>query len=174
MMIKHSKWVERDFSGKPDAGLFPMIVERLRGTPARIEEKVMMCTAEILVGRRNDEWSIQEHVGHLLDLETLWSGRIEDFQSGAEELRPADMTNRKTHQANHNDESIDAIITEFRRVRADMIATLDAMSAREAVAVALHPRLKQPMRVIDLCSFVAEHDDHHLARITGLMRALAE
>jgi hypothetical protein len=31
-----------------------------------------------------------------------------------------------------------------------------------------HPRLEQPMTVVDLCFFVAEHDDHHLAAITSL------
>jgi hypothetical protein len=30
------------------------------------------------------------------------------------------------------------------------------------------------MRVIDMALFVAEHDDHHLASITELKRALAD
>jgi hypothetical protein len=34
----------------------------------------------------------------------------------------------------------------------------------------LHPRLNQPMRVVDLLFFVAEHDDYHLARISELIR----
>ena len=34
---------------------------------------------------------------------------------------------------------------------------------------AWHPRLDRPMRVIDLAIFAAEHDDHHLARITELL-----
>jgi hypothetical protein len=37
----------------------------------------------------------------------------------------------------------------------------------------LHPRLNQPMRVIDLILFIAEHDDHHLARITELKQAFS-
>jgi len=35
---------------------------------------------------------------------------------------------------------------------------------------ALHPRLQQPMRVLDMAFFTAEHDDHHLARMTELSR----
>jgi hypothetical protein len=38
------------------------------------------------------------------------------------------------------------------------------------VRTALHPRLKRPMRLVDLCFFVAEHDDHHLATVTRLAR----
>jgi len=32
-----------------------------------------------------------------------------------------------------------------------------------------HPRLKVPMRLVDHLYFVAEHDDHHLARIEELI-----
>jgi len=32
-----------------------------------------------------------------------------------------------------------------------------------------HPRLKTPMRLVDHLYFVAEHDDHHLARIWELL-----
>jgi uncharacterized damage-inducible protein DinB len=35
---------------------------------------------------------------------------------------------------------------------------------------AFHPRLRQLMTVADLLFFVAEHDDHHLASITQLIR----
>jgi len=37
------------------------------------------------------------------------------------------------------------------------------------VPSALHPRLGTPLRLIDHALFVAEHDDHHLARIGGLL-----
>ena len=33
----------------------------------------------------------------------------------------------------------------------------------------LHPRLKQPMRLVDHLFFAAEHDDHHLAVIWELL-----
>jgi len=35
-----------------------------------------------------------------------------------------------------------------------------------------HPRLKTPMRLVDHLYFVAEHDDHHLARIWELVNAV--
>ena len=43
----------------------------------------------------------------------------------------------------------------------------------EAIArSAHHPRLNQPMRILDLIVFAAEHDDHHLARITEILRVI--
>jgi hypothetical protein len=43
---------------------------------------------------------------------------------------------------------------------------LDASSFSRAIP---HPRLKTPMRLADHLYFVAEHDDHHLARIWELV-----
>ena len=35
---------------------------------------------------------------------------------------------------------------------------------------ALHPRLQQPMRILDSAIFQADHDDWHLSRIRDLSR----
>ena len=50
-------------------------------------------------------------------------------------------------------------------------ADADPETAAEQERTALHPRLGLPMRAVDHAFFVAEHDDHHLARITELLRA---
>ena len=42
------------------------------------------------------------------------------------------------------------------------------MKEQGVYKTALDPRLKKPMRTMDLFLFVAEHDDHHLARITKI------
>jgi uncharacterized damage-inducible protein DinB len=149
-----------------------MIVERLRGTPVRIEEKLQGMSPALLTKRVGDTWSIQENIGHLLDLEDLWMGRLEDFLAGAKELRPADLTNRATHEGNHNDKAIGELTGAFRSRRLEFVDRLDGLDEAQVSAEALHPRLKQPMRVIDLCFFTAEHDDQHLARITELIKQL--
>ncbi len=100
---------------------------------------------EVLTRRDAERWSIQENLGHLLDLEPLWMGRIDDILQGKERLRDADLTNRKTYEAGHNSANLNDLLVSFR---AD----------------------EQPMRLLDLIFFVAEHDDHHLARITQITR----
>jgi hypothetical protein len=44
------------------------------------------------------------------------------------------------------------------------------MDAAALARVATHPRLQQEMSVVDLCFFVAEHDDHHLGAIAEIAR----
>lgn len=163
------RWFDRRFTlGLPPAA-FPDVRERMRGTPARLEERVRGVPRDVLAHRLGGAWSIQENVGHLLDLEPLWAGRLDELLAGAATLRPADVQNRATHEANHNALPIDALLDGFRAARGATVARLDALPAAALTRTALHPRLAQPMTVVDLCFFVAEHDDHHLARITEIL-----
>ena len=165
------KWFDRKFTFDLPPSVLPSVVERLRGTPARLEERLGSVEPALLVSRPADgSWSIQENAGHLLDLEPLWKGRIEDFLDRKEALREADLSNRGTHEAGHNDRALRAILLEFRRDRDSMVGLLESLDEGQAARTALHPRLRQPMRLIDHAVFVAEHDDHHLARITRLLR----
>ena len=166
------RWTDRRFTFDLPEDLFPAIVERLRGTPARIEDKVRDLSPTLLTHRDGDAWSIQEHIGHLLDLDELHSGRLDDFLAGAEVLRAADITNRKTWDANYNDRPLADLLAGFRRERNRFVARLDAWDPDLLSITARHPRLHQPMRVIDMALFTAEHDDHHLARMTELARSL--
>ena len=127
---------------------------------------------EILTRRPGDEWSIQEHVGHLHDLDELHEGRLEDYEAGLDALRAADMTNKKTYEADHNANTVENLLDAFRAARMAFVARLEAMNAEMAGRTAIHPRLNKPMRVVDMAYFVAEHDDHHLAaiRVGGALR----
>jgi uncharacterized damage-inducible protein DinB len=162
-------WFDRKFDFYLPVDLFPMTVERLRGAPARLEEKLRGVSPEILTSKQGEAWSIQEEVGHLMDVELLWNGRVDDFLEGKAELRPADITNTVTKKANHNGALLGDLMAEFRRRREELVDRLDKFGIEGAGQVAKHPRLDKPMRVIDLAYFAAEHDDHHLAKMTGMI-----
>jgi hypothetical protein len=158
-------WFERKFDFTFPVEQYPNLCVRLRGTPARLEEIVSGVLREVLLAKPGDKWSAQEHAGHLLDLEPLWMARVDDFLTDGDTLTVADLSNRKTHEANHNARQLIEILGEFRRAR---LCLVDRVEKFEPVLFArsmLHPRLKQPMRLVDHLYFVAEHDDHHLARI---------
>ncbi len=164
----HRVWFERAFDPGLPPEAFADIVVRLRGTPARLEERTAGLDEATRTARHRGKWSIQEHAGHLLDLEELWIGRTGDLSDRIEELRPADLTNTRTEEAGHNAASLADLLSRFRAVRLGWVERLDGLKSDDVVHTALHPRLKQPMSVVDLAFFVAEHDDHHLAVITAL------
>jgi len=163
-------WTERKFKFDFPVELFPEMIERVRGTPARLEDRLQSLTPEILTRRDGERWSIQENAGHLLDLESLVMGRLHEYEGGAEILHAADMTNRKTYQGNHNDHPLDSILRGFRRARGEIVARLEGYNPEMFARTALHPRLNVPMRLVDMIFFQAEHDDFHLTRISELIR----
>lgn len=61
------------------------------------------------------------------------------------------------------------LLGAFRVARTELVRLLSQADEATIVRSALHPRLRTPMRLIDLAFFVAEHDDHHLAAITELL-----
>jgi uncharacterized damage-inducible protein DinB len=172
IQIAPESWIERQFDFTYPVGAFPFILERVRGTPARLEEMVRSFPPETLTVRVGDAWSIQEHVGHLYDLDELHEGRLEDYDANLEVLRAADMTNKKTYDADHNKADIDELLARFRAARTRFVQRLDQMDEETVTRSALHPRLQKQMRIMDLALFVAEHDDHHLASIRHVARTL--
>jgi uncharacterized damage-inducible protein DinB len=162
-------WYERKFEFSFPAELHPNVRARLRGTPARIEEALRDHSRETLATKPQGKWSAQEHAGHLLDLEPLWLTRVNDYVAGSAELTVTDLQNRKTDQANYNAQPLGKILADFRAAREKLlkhVAELDAALFSRSIP---HPRLKVPMRLVDHLYFVAEHDDHHLARIWELL-----
>lgn len=162
-------WFERKFEFTFPVELHPNLCARLRGTPARLEEIALGAARELLVRRPSEKWSAQEHAGHLLDLESLWIARVDDYLTGGSELTVADLRNRRTHEANHNGRPVSEILGAFRAGRLRLVKKVEALDATIFSRAMLHPRLKQPMRLVDHLYFVAEHDDHHLARIWELL-----
>jgi hypothetical protein len=107
------------------------------------------------------------------DVESLFAGRLDDFDAGVETLRPADMTNLATKEADHNARPIASVLSDLRARREALVARLEALEPADFARQALHPRLNKPMRVVDMLLFQAEHDDYHLARVRQLMRLFA-
>lgn len=170
-MISISPWFERSFQFNLDPRYFPLVLERLMGTRARVDDLLGDVPAEILRTRPGGAWSIQEHVGHLVDLEPLWYGRVDDILSDLAKMRSADLQNRATDAANHNDRDLGDIVADFSTNRDRLTGRLSSLGIDEIAKAALHPRLEEPMRIIDLGVFVAEHDDHHLATIRQRLAA---
>jgi hypothetical protein len=164
-MFTQLNWVERKFKFDFPVEIFPSILERFRGTPVRLEEITKDLSEEVLTFKPNGKWSIKEHAGHLIDLEELGEKRLDDYMNGKKILSPADMSNKKTHEADHNQKNVNELLNEFRSAREHIIKRLENLAKEEAAVTSLHPRLNQKMRIIDWVYFMSEHDDHHLTKI---------
>lgn len=172
--MNRAKWTDRKFTFDFPEGWLADILERLKGTEIRIIYMINSLSEENCEFKPNGEWSIKEHIGHLSDLEDLHEGRIDDFLERKETLRPADMKNKKTYDANHNARAKEELIGEFFMKRKQFVDRLEALDDETHKHKAMHPRLQTMMRPVDVAFFTAEHDDHHLADMRAIVKLIKQ
>lgn len=165
-------WIKRSFPFAQEANILPAVIERLRGTQLRLAERTLMMSEQQAGLQPEGKWSVKQQIGHLTELEQLWIDRLEELLKGAAVLKPADMSNLATEEAGHNDRSLPELISGFAAIRMQFVSRLSNVKENEVFFSALHERLGKQMRVLDLALFAAEHDDHHLARITEIRNSL--
>ncbi|HKV34176.1 MAG TPA: DinB family protein [Pyrinomonadaceae bacterium] len=163
-------WIDRSFNFNYPVELYPEIIERVRGASARLDEYLNSAPAEILARRDDGHWSIQENAAHLFDLDALTLERIEQYVAGVPVLHAADITNKKTSEANYNNVSAAEIARSFRERRVEVVNRLESLDAEMFARSAIHPRLNIPLRLVDFVFFEAEHDDYHFTRINELLK----
>ncbi|MCU0649830.1 MAG: DinB family protein, partial [Gemmatimonadaceae bacterium] len=141
-------WFERVFAFDRPLADAPALIERVRGTSARLAARVATLPASVRTGSADGTWSIQQHVGHLGDLEPLWLRRVEDLLAGRDTLSPTDLANSASHEANHNAQSIDVLLARFRDARAALVDRLERCADSDWLRSARHPRLGTQMRLL--------------------------
>jgi uncharacterized damage-inducible protein DinB len=167
--VEQLRWTERTFPSRLPAGLFPGLLDRFEGNLHRIEVALLsVARPHRTVRPASGGWSIQEHAGHLLELERLGETRLAEFERGADALTAADMTNRGTVDADYNARAPQDIVDGLFAMRFALAARLERLRRAQIEHEALHPRLQQPMNVVDWLFFMCEHDDHHLAAMARL------
>lgn len=127
-------WFERKFEFCFPIEHSPILCIRLRGTPARMEDLLDGVLPQLRMATPGGKWSVQEHAGHLLDLEPLWMARVKDFLRGGDTLTAADLSNRKTQEANHNAGSLGKVLRDFRAARGALLDVVEKFGAETFAA----------------------------------------
>lgn len=172
--MERQKWIERKFPPVQDESRFSSMVDALADMPGHLHTLLASLPDETSEAKPGGKWSLKEEAGHLSDLEPLWLQRVDEFISGAAALSPADMSNLATEEAGHNGHRMAHLLDQFAAHRARLVARLRSAPTEVMKRNLLHPRLKTPMRLIDLVAFVVEHDAHHRETMMELMKQLQE
>ena len=167
--MNKTKWFDRKFDLSFDTDKFAAIYTRLAHAPDMVKQIVVHLPEETLLYKPEGKWSIKEQIGHLSVLEPIWRIRFQDIREEKPRLTPADLDNRATTEAGFNAYTLGALLEKFTAERKATLSLLDSIDPLDITKTSLHPRLQQPMRIIDLAYFVAEHDDHHMACIRELI-----
>ncbi|GGA98343.1 DinB family protein [Puia dinghuensis] len=164
------KWFERTFDLSFGVDRYAAIYKQLAGAPEVLRQAVAGLPEEVLTMKPDGKWSIKEHAGHLSVLEPLWRIRFQDIREKKPTMTVADLNNQTTSAAGFNDYAILALVDRFAVERNATLSLLNSIDTLDVEHTSLHPRLKIPMRIIDLAYFVAEHDEHHFVAMRELGR----
>jgi uncharacterized damage-inducible protein DinB len=165
-----TKWFDRVFDFQRESQEFPVIYQRLKEAPHQLRQLVAGLNVEQLRNQPEGKWSVTEHAGHLFTLEPLWRKRIVDIVEGKPVLTTADLENKATFDAGFNERNMDDVLNDFEWERKLTLEQLDRLTSDDFLKQSMHPRIKQPMRIVDHIYFVAEHDAHHLARVREIIQ----
>ena len=164
-------WTGRTFAFNFPVERIAVFQSRLRGAAGRITAATRGLTPTALAARQGENWSIQEHVGHLFEIDALHLKRLDELARGANELSAADMDNRATWHAKFNEQPFAEVLQSALARRSELLQRLSALDAAALSRVSRHPRLQTPMRAVDIAFFAAEHDDNHIAAIERIAAA---
>jgi uncharacterized damage-inducible protein DinB len=164
------KWFERKFDFNFGVEEYNAIYLRLQQGPENLATVLHNISNDAILSHQpGGKWSVKEHIGHLSLLEPLWRTRIRDIAEKKPVLTPADLNNTATAEAGYNQYSISELLWKFEVERKETLLLLNSIDVIHQHYTSLHPRMQQPMRMIDIMYFTAEHDDHHIAVIRELI-----
>ena len=69
----------------------------------------------------------------------------------------------------YNPWPVQKVVDLFRKNRTENINKYKSLSLVDLVKSSIHPRLNLQMTPVDLAWFDAEHDDHHLVKLTEII-----
>lgn len=168
LVLNTPQWFERKFTFDLGNEKFPELLERLESGVLKFRTITQNISNKQINYKPFGKWSIKEHLGHLWILEFLWQKRFIEIKENKTEMSPADLNNTATNKALFNQYNIDKLLDDLEQERQITIQLLRGFKGNDFEYSLFHPRLNQPMRVIDLMFFVVEHDAHHCHAILNL------
>jgi len=168
-MMRPVPWSQRELSFGRGLDELPVLMERARGTPHRLRALLQHRSPEALSLRLSGTWSVMEHLGHLIVLQDRFEERVTDFELRRTRLCVIDLSDQERMLAGQRVRSLGDVLEELHLKRKAFLRRVERLSRASLLHVASHPCKDRPMRPMDMLLWIAEHDDHHLATMRGLL-----
>lgn len=136
-------------------------IAKIAAFPARVETLVAPLTTAQLTFRPHDtEWSIREHIGHLIDIDRVYQVRIALIR--ANEYQPfATFSIDGIHrQGNYQAQSINTLMASLCATRHETVRVLHDMTAREFMRIGIDSYFGE-ITLARLIEILVHHEDEH-------------
>ncbi|MFM7678207.1 MAG: DinB family protein [Roseiflexaceae bacterium] len=136
-------------------------IAKIAAFPARVETLVAPLTAAQLTFRPHDtEWSMREHIGHLIDIDRIYRERIALIR--ANEYQPfAPFSIDGIHrQGNYQAQPINTLMASLHTTRHETVRVLRDMTASEFMRIGLDSYFGE-ITLARLIEILVHHADEH-------------
>ncbi|NJN40959.1 MAG: DinB family protein [Flammeovirgaceae bacterium] len=158
-------WFERNMKFGFPVEMLPFFLDRLEGTSLRIAAKVKAIPNDVLTLQPEGKWSVKQHIGHLGEVDDITILRLKEISEQVDTLSSAVFEPKHDFNA----QSIQEVCAFFDDSRVRMIKAIKSLDQKILTKSSRHPRLNVQMTPVDLAWFDAEHDDHHLVKISQII-----
>jgi DinB superfamily len=162
-------WSQRKFDYGRSLDELPVLLERVQGTTARLSAVLSRQPLQNLHLRVQGKWSVMEHIGHLITLQDRFEPRVDDFELRRDRLSDINLKDQQPIIQGHRLRAVGDVLEEFRLKRLAFAKRVERLHRGALEHVAYHACQDRSMRPMDMLFWIAEHDDHHLASIRGLL-----
>lgn len=136
-------------------------IAKLAVFPTRIETLVApLAVAQLAYRPHNTEWSIREHIGHLIDIDRIYMERIALIR--AKEYQPFALFSIDGihQQGNYQAQSITALLAALHATRHETVRVWRDMTASEFMRIGLDSYFGE-ITLARLIEILANHEDEH-------------
>lgn len=146
------------------AFLFKIMIEidQLLTFPITLRDVIQKVDNTLLLDRPQQKWSIQTHAGHLLTMESLWIGRLDDFFLERPTLRPWNGNNADTEAAQFDLQNISQILDDFESIRTAHLTMIKKNLELLIPRSCLHERSGRQLSFQEHLQWIVNHDQEHL------------
>ena len=139
-------------------------LDALAAFPAALKQQLHGHGDAALRHQPAGEWSSIENVGHLIDIEATWLGRIRQMLSAENPTLQAIDPDALVRQGRYQQKQADGLLHTFTDMRAETAEFLRGLKPPHLERHGIHPA-RGDITVADAVGIMANHDQLHSAQI---------
>ena len=158
--MQRTKWIERKFTFDFPEGWMFNIIERLRGTPARIDWITAGLGEAELTFVPEGKWSIKEILQHVIDAERVFAYRSLTFARKDNNTLPSFDEKDYAANSNGNNRAWHELVEEFKALRKSTELLFNSFTKENLNAIG--KASDYTITVLALGYIIVGHVAHHI------------
>jgi hypothetical protein len=147
-------------------------LDALAAFPETLKRNIQNHDAAALRHKQGSEWSAVEVIGHLIDVNAIWFGRIQQMLSAERPTLAAPNVDESVQRNDYQNKQKDFLLITFAERRAELVDFLRGLKPMHFERVGIHPT-RGEVTVADGIAILANHDRMHNEQLEQAIAAFS-